>query len=190
MAGNPHLRAVGQRIAEKGGDLWVFDQLADGVSTRAVAAELGTSRATLRKWRDDLDFPDRAKGWADAMKLAGEAHAEMGLEDLEALGDDPSSGQVQKADKTSKYRQWLAGKRDPAFADKGIELNFNVAELHLQAVADAKALLAGRVIEAEVLAIEEGEPAETGSVEPSAALVAPVEPEAPGALPDALGDLL
>ena len=193
MASRPMLHALCKKIDEFGGEDWIFDQLASGISVGKIAAQCGVSRRMIYRWRDLREFPDRPTLWAEALRFSGEAHAEMGLDDLtDADGLVPA--EIQRAAHISKYRQWLAGKRDPHFADKGIELNFNVGELHLQAVADAKAMMAKPVAtplieDAEVLAIEAGDPAPAGAVVPSAAEVA-VEPQAPAPLPDVLADLM
>ena len=142
MAGRPMLANLATRIAELGGDRYVLDQIEDGVRVSQIAAKLQVSRALLSDWRD-LD-EDRKAGWHLAMKASAEAHAERGLDELESLErKDVTSAEVQLGDKKSKYRQWLAGKRDPAtFAEKGLELNFSVGEIHLNAVASGKDALA------------------------------------------------
>ncbi|MGE0278333.1 MAG: hypothetical protein AB7R40_23300 [Nitrospiraceae bacterium] len=186
MPGRKMLDALCRAIEEKGGEDYIFEQLSDGIPVGKIAAEFNVSRRMIYRWRDLKGFEHRAALWAEALKLSGEAHAEKGLEALEAPMQAPSD--VQLAGHKSKYRQWLAGHRDrEAFGDKGIELNFSIGQIHLAAVQESKNLLP--VQEAEVLAIEDEQ--EAGSVE---ALAPPVDvaPSAsePDGLPAELSELL
>jgi len=184
----PIQQKLGREIEERGGEEYIFDQIASGVSIGKIAQSFGVSRRLLYRWRDERHAPHRPAMWADALKLSGEAHAEAGLDDLDKPGVLLGT-EVQMITQRSKYRQWLAGKRDPQFAEKGIELNFNVGELHLRAVENAKQL---GTVEAEVLEIEPGDlgALAPGDVVPSASEPAVETLASPAALPDELGELL
>lgn len=176
MAGQPVLEELERKIREdKGGEEWVYDQLANGRTVGDVAEELGISRRYMYRWRDRKGCKERRKPlWEEAIRMSGAAQAERGLRELEGLDKDedggrriPMSAEVQLAGSRAKYRQWLAGKYDPeGFGDRGIELSFSLGELHLQALQRPREL---PVVEAELIEDDEvevdGDPVEdTGDV--------------------------
>lgn len=137
------MRKLEAEIERRGGDEYVTSQLADGVSVGAVAKgiEVGDhgpiSRQFLYNWRNRSEA--RREGWALAMEAAGEALAEKAGEVLDEVCPEPSAAEVTLASKRSAYLQWLAGKRDERFSDKGPDLSVNVQTVnvgldHLQAL--------------------------------------------------------
>lgn len=144
MAGRPKMQALERQLAnEFGGEDWVFDQIADGRPIKEIAARFGVSRPFFYRWRDVPAHRKRRRAkWAEAMRISAEAHAEDGFEELDELTKGrngerriPAPGEVQAVTGKSKYRQWLAAKRDPErFGDKGLELNFSIGALHLEAL--------------------------------------------------------
>jgi hypothetical protein len=103
-----------------------------------LAAKFGLSRRMMYRWRDIPEHKARRKPlWEAAIRLAGGAHAELGLEALVALQskESLSPAEVTLASALAKHRQWLAGKLDPeGYGDRGVELNFSFGELHLRAI--------------------------------------------------------
>ncbi len=135
MAGQPVLRELTEWIAKQGGDGFVLDQIADGVSIGKVAGGIvlprhgGISRPLLYKWRDQRE--DRVKGWKLAVKASAEAYAEKAGDVLEDLPDDPTSAQVSKAKSISEYSRWAAGVRDRdtfGSADSKVKLEVDFGE--------------------------------------------------------------
>jgi hypothetical protein len=148
------MRKLEKEIEKRGGDQYVFDLLADGVSVGAVAKGIELeghgpiSRPFLYTWRNRDKTGQRREGWRLALEAAGEAHAERAGEVLDAVGADPSSAEVTLASKRANYLQWLAGKRDERFSDKGPDLNVQVQTVnvgldHLQALMSHGAMPVG-----------------------------------------------
>jgi hypothetical protein len=150
------LERVERLLVEKyGGEDYVFDQLASGRSVGDVAGDLGISRRYLYYWRDRLGHKERRKPlWEEAIRFAGEAHAERGMAELDGLGVDVNSPQVQLATSKSNFRKWLAAKSDPErYGDKAAGITFNLGDLHIQALQQPRDV---PVIEAEVVEVLEG----------------------------------
>ena len=176
MAGRPRMRQLIADIEAKDeGVEWVFDQLADGRTVRSVAEELGVSRRYLYMWRDRPEAKHELKPmWEAAVRMSAEADLEASTHDFERLDrvigeeDDgsekrrvPQSAEVQLATGRAKFRQWNAARKDPdKYGDKsGVEINLNIGDLHLEAMANAKArhALQPPVLEAQVLDEDEDE---------------------------------
>ncbi len=197
--GRPKLRKLSADIEAKGdedrsGEDWFFDQIADGRTLRQISGDFGLSVRMLYRWRDLPEHRERRQAnWAKAMRHGGEAHVERGLEELENVGKDsegrsrvPQAAEVALAREKAGYRKWLGGKRDPQYADKGIELNFSVGQLHLEALQHTRAQVE-EIEEAEVLSIEDTE-APAGI--PITGGEAPSLPEPVMALPAELSELM
>jgi hypothetical protein len=170
MSGRPVLRALAAWIEEAGGDLWVFDQIADGVPVGKVAEQItlkghgGISRPLLYQWRDmQGEDSERRRGWAAAMKDAAHAHAEKAGEVWDTLPEDPTTGQVQRARGQSEYRRWLAGHRNREDYGEGVKAGVvvNIGSLHLDALRQAGHIAREEIPHAEVLEL----PAEIEEVE-------------------------
>lgn len=161
MAGRPFLRALDQRIEQFGiaahgadvegtdmtpGELWFFDQVADGLSLQKIAAKCGVSRRQLYFWMDMDGQKERRRGLlAESREWSAEAHADKAGEILEGVGEFDEDGrriplsapEVALAKERSGYRRWLAGVRDPGqYGDKRgqVNVNLSVGELHLDAL--------------------------------------------------------
>jgi len=137
------------------GEEWVFDQLADGQTVAQVAETLGVSRRYLYMWRDRQGHKERLKPiWEAAIRMSAEADLEKSTHEFarldrvidvtengEPIHRVPLSSEVQLMTGRAKFRQWYAGKKDPErFGEKdaSINLNFNVGDLHVDAVQAAK----------------------------------------------------
>lgn len=194
MAGRPTQQLMNAAIEERGGAEWVFDQISDGVPIGRIAEELGCSRRLLYRWRDQEGFEERRRFWEEAIRLSAEAHAELGMEELDkgAL----TSAQAALQNYRAKYRQWYASKRDPLGfgesrgASRGGTNILNFGELHLRTLQHgSRPEDQHHIVEATVEYIEdaEGDPeylsgGESQAPEPQA-LPAPASPE------DDLGEL-
>jgi len=178
MAGRPRMRQLIADIeAKPEGTEWVFDQLADGRTVRSIAEELGISRRYLYMWRDRPEAKHELKPmWEAAVRMSAEADLEASTHDFERLdrvispdpetGEErrrvPQSAEVQLATGRAKFRQWNAARKDPdKYGDKsGVEINLNIGDLHLEAMANAKArhaLQPPMVLEAQVIDEDEDE---------------------------------
>jgi hypothetical protein len=141
--------------AKPGGEEWVMDQLADGRTVRSIAEELGVSRRYLYMWRDRQGHRERLKPmWEAAVRLSAEADLEASIADFDRLdrviytGEDgqeerrvPQASEVQLATGRAKFRQWLAGRKDPEkYGEEkgGVNVNLNIGDLHVQAVESVK----------------------------------------------------
>jgi transposase len=143
MAGKPLLRKLEQLIERSGGDAFILDQIADGLSVAKVARKIElpghgpVSRGMLYDWRN-RGGDERRKGWDLAMKASGHPLAEDAGEILEELAEGlaPSAPEVQLARARSNYKTWLAGIRNEAYAEKksDIKVELNVGALHLDAL--------------------------------------------------------
>jgi len=140
MASQPFLRKIARDIVGHGGDDWVFDQMADGVTIGKIVEPLGCSRRILYRWRDLEPHREvRRQRWKDAMRESAEARLEKGEEILDELADKndyPTAPQVSLATARSKYQREIAGVRDPEkFGDrKGATVEVHIGSLHLDAL--------------------------------------------------------
>ena len=139
----PLLDKLGRLVErEWGGDAFILDQVANGVSIRKIAEGIELpgygpiSRGMVYDWKKRGGEP-RAKAWREAMRLSGHAHAEDAGDILDDLKDTiPSAPEVNLARSRSNYRTWLAGKRNDQYAEKqaNVQIALNVGELHLDAL--------------------------------------------------------
>lgn len=138
-------------IERRGGEGWVFDQIAEGKKLGAIAHKLGVSRPYLYVWRDAR--ADRQARWEAAMKASAEVLVESGgaILDRMAKKDVITSPEVQLASKRADYRKFMAAIRNPMYSEnKGAQLNVNLSfsDLHIDAL---RMKSVGSVVEAEVL---------------------------------------
>lgn len=188
MAGRPRLRRLAADIDAAGakeefdsGEEWILDHIADGWGMKRIAEMLterfgyNVSRPQLIAWTHL--GTDRRKKVEAARKEAAWVKAEEAGDLFEDLAKKSfiEQSDVSLAKERSGWRRWYAGKLNPEeFGDAKAEVQVNITagELHLSALIDASrrakgltapstdALPAGDVQEAEVLAIEEGDPLE------------------------------
>jgi hypothetical protein len=97
-----------------------------------IAAELGIPRGAITKW---LDEPEHAELFTRARTRAADHLAHEALE----ISDD-LEGDVPRDRLRVDTRKWLASKWNAAqYGDsKGVQVNLNLADLHLQAVKVVK----------------------------------------------------
>jgi hypothetical protein len=163
MASQPVLRKLERYVEQQGGDAWIMDQLAAGLSVGQVAAGItlpghgSISRPLLYNWRNKSEA--RREGWALAMKLRGHALAEEAGEVLDSLvGTAPSAAEVSLAKSRAEYRRWLAGRLNAeAYGEDKqalLNVNLNVGDLHLDALRRVGHMSADRREERTALAHE------------------------------------
>jgi hypothetical protein len=158
MAGRPKMRALETTISEKpGGEDWLYEQLADGVTVGELAAQLGISRRYLYMWRDQPNHRDRRREmWSEAIRISAEVDADLiGVEfdrlDRVIATDEegnpvrriPHSAEVALATGRAKFRQWRAACKDPerfGRKDRNVNVTVSVQQDHLAAIKRAKQL--------------------------------------------------
>ena len=160
MASRPYLRKISNLIAEKGGDDWVFDQIADGKPIQSIADQLGCSRPFLYVWRK-AGGPERIQGWKDAKVKSAQAHVENGMKILDELAEGDrvlTAPEVSLAAHRAKYREGMAKMADPSLDPRlqNTGTVINVGTLHLEALQKHGGSLAlpenvPEVLEAEVV---------------------------------------
>lgn len=192
--GRPILRKLAADIEAKGGEDWFFDQMASGRSLQSISEDFDISRRMLYRWRDIPEYRIKRKElWADARRDSAGAHVEKGLADLDSLTEgtkQPTSAEVSARTSQANYRKWFAGTLNPEYADKGIELNFSVGELHLRALQHTRAL--GPIEEAEIIEDDDTEAIKAPAGIPLLEGEVPSSPEPPAtsALPAELSELM
>lgn len=185
MAGRPKLaqlaRDIDAHAAKLGyetGEEWMLELIEDGYSTRKlttyVSEQLGydVSRPQIQRWGK---MDDRYPKVLEARRRSAMNLAEDGGDILDDLATEARKrlvgpGEVSLAKERANHRRYMAGKFDPeTFGEKsGVEVNFNLGDLHLQALTDAskraKALTAPpgeeEILEAEIISDEESPIAE------------------------------
>lgn len=132
MSGRPVLQKLCRFIEDRGGDSWVFDQIADGTTPGKVAAQVSLpghgsiSRPLLYQWRD-AGGTERREAWTHAMKSRGEALVDEAGDILDDLADGmPTSAEVSLAKERANHRRWLGGKLNDKFSDKPGDINIAV----------------------------------------------------------------
>ncbi len=130
MAGNPKTRADLVVLNEKGKDK-VEELLTLGRPLEDITKELGVSRKALYRW---LDAPEQAGLYARARARAADELAEQALAIADQDGEDVPRDRLRV-----DTRKWLASKWNPQqYGDqKGVNVQINLADLHLTAVRHA-----------------------------------------------------
>lgn len=180
MAGRPKLAKLAldldARAIELGyesGEEWLLEMIEDGYSTRKltlyVSEQIGydVSRPQIQRWGK---MDDRYPKVLEARRRSAMNMAEDGGDILDDLATAATQrlvgpGEVSLAKERANHRKYMAGKFDPeTFGEKaGVEVNFNLGDLHLQSVTEyskrAKAISAAateEIQEAEI--IEDDDP--------------------------------
>lgn len=155
MAGRPGLRKLAAEIEKRGGEEWIFGEFIGGRSIGEIMRELGFSRTYFYAWMKEGSEEQRAaraEAYHQAKILSAEAHVEQAGEILDDLAEQGgvTPAEVQIAIARSKFRQWLAGKRDGQYSDQkgaGMSLTINVGQLHLDALRQAGRMSGAAAIE-------------------------------------------
>lgn len=163
MAGQPVLRSLERFVANRGGDSFVLDQLADGVSVGKVARGIvleghgAISRPFLYKWRDQSEA--RQQGWALAVKAGAEAHADRAGDVLDEIPEDPSPAQVARAKALSEYSKWRATVQDRerfGGQDSKLRVELDVGQALAGLLRDKGSMDKYKSLESKDLALSEG----------------------------------
>lgn len=152
------MHRVESRIRDRGGDRWVFDQIAAGVRVVDIASQLGCSRPFMYVWRNRKGFEHRGPAWEEALRESALSRAEDGEEILDVLagGDPPLASEVQLASARAGHRRWMAEKLDrDRFGQKAqVGVTVTVEGLHLDALRSSGQMITVEAEEESVLAIE------------------------------------
>jgi hypothetical protein len=156
MAGRPQLQTLEALIAQRGGEDWLFDQLAER-SVGKVARDLGYSRQMLYDWRDASE--QRAQRWKRCKDIRSDVALDEGDEIMENLAsiENPTPAQVQQANSVANWKRELAKMLNPAeYSDKQQSITLNIGSLHLDALRAASQRAIEPVREAEFRVLEAG----------------------------------
>jgi hypothetical protein len=156
-------------LEDLGGEDWIFDRIADGRSMQSIAEDLSraregfsVSRPYLYTWRDEGPHRERRRAkWAAAKEASAEAHLEDGREILDGLHDERGaqvkSSEVSLAQARAAYRRAMAEMRDPGMRTGGVQIGVavGIGDQALEALRRRASIRDTRVLEGEVLAIED-----------------------------------
>ena len=134
MASRPLTRAAHAKIKAAGGEAWVFAQVAEGKSLKALAAELGISRQILSTWANKGPRRDML---SHARREAATALVDEALALTDAV--EPETAAIQKAKLQSDLRRWIAGRlsREDWGDQQGALVNIDLGKLHIEALRAA-----------------------------------------------------
>jgi hypothetical protein len=134
MASRPLTRAAHAKIKAAGGEAWVFAQVAEGKTLKALAAELGISRQVLSTWANKGPRRDML---SHARREAATALVDEALALTDAV--EPETAAIQKAKLQSDLRRWIAGRlsREDWGDQQGALVNIDLGKLHIEALRAA-----------------------------------------------------
>ncbi len=140
MASRPLTRAAHAKIKAAGGEAFIFSQVAEGKTLKALAAELGISRQVLSTWANQA--PRR-----DALSRARREAATALIDEALHLTDsvEPETAAIQKAKLQSDLRRWIAGRlsREDWGDQQGALVNIDLGKLHLEALRNHSPVIDG-----------------------------------------------
>lgn len=145
MAGQPNTRRIRAKlvadIEARGGEEWIFDQIAGGAGKPVSIAKLAK---TLKVYRGHLDWwlketPDRAQKLIEARRASAESYVDEATEILDNVGYGGliTGPEVSLATSRANHRTWLAKVRDrEQFGDTPASVNLNISatDLHFNAL--------------------------------------------------------
>ena len=139
MAGYPIRRQQEAHLTEH--EIEVFQDRANGLSWRKLAAKWGTSLFVLDKWLKAKDAPERWPAWKALDEIAAEAKAGEAEEILDAVESETLMGseRVRLAVAKSELAKWHAGVLNRArfgTANQQGGITLNVGTMHLPAIRD------------------------------------------------------
>lgn len=124
------------RMRAKGGERWLFEQIAEGRTMKSISDELETSRYELYLFVGKNDRVKQAMRLARA--ISATAHIEEALRISEGPGDDQDSKvRVARDNLRLGYRKYLAEAFDPDVygkKDRAGDIVKDIAALHLDAL--------------------------------------------------------
>jgi len=133
MAGQKKTRNGLTVLAGESGKERLLELAEQGLSMDAIAGQLQIPRGSINRWLDDAE---NSAAFTRARTRAADLLATQTL----AIADDAAVEEIQKARLRTDVRRWLAGKWDAArYGDsKGVQVNLNLGQLHLEAVKTVK----------------------------------------------------
>ncbi|WP_028491436.1 hypothetical protein [Thioalkalivibrio sp. ALE19] len=138
MAAKPITRAAHATIRKAGGEAYVFGQVAEGRTLKAIAEDLGISRQILSTW---CNRPQRRDALTRARQEAAGALMDEALAITDNAEEDATA--LQKVKQQADLRKWLAGRLSPQqWGDTGPGVQVNIGQLHLDALRQV-----GRVVD-------------------------------------------
>lgn len=136
MPGQPKKRADIALLNEVG-KAKVEDLLERAIPLETICKDLKVSKRALYDW---LDAPEQAGLLTRARARAAD---HLAVETLAIADEVPAeAAEIQRARLRTDTRKWLASKWNQAQygESKGVQVNINLADLHLQAVKNVKPL--------------------------------------------------
>ena len=138
MPSRPKLTALSQHIEANGGEDWVFEFVAEGLSMKKVAEAVGaSSRGMLYSWIK-AGGEERKQKLKAARRESAHNLAEDGVGILDDLADAQlvTSPEVSLASSRANYRKWLAGVRNrEEYGERSALVEISIGDLHLEALA-------------------------------------------------------
>jgi hypothetical protein len=130
MAGRPK-RTADLALLNDVGAARVEELLEQALPLETICKELKVSKRALYAW---LDAPEQSGLLSRARARAADHLAAETIEIADTVAEDPAA--IAKARLRTDTRKWLASKWDQArYGDaKGVQVNINLADLHLEAV--------------------------------------------------------
>ena len=142
MPGRPVLRELARRIEVLGGEDFVFEQLASGITQAKLADGLDTNRRMVYSWSKMT--PERREKFVYYRKLGAGAAFDESVDILDDMVDDPdlNSAKVSLARARSQAKRAYAAKMNPEkYGDKQvIDINVTHSDVHIEALKEANAL--------------------------------------------------
>ena len=99
-------------------------KIADGMSNKQIAEELGVSTPSVTQWFNAE--PNRSARAKDARRESAQAEDDMALEAIARLGEDSKPGDIARAREEAQHRRWRAKSRDPERYGDKVALNHGV----------------------------------------------------------------
>jgi hypothetical protein len=163
MASRPNLQALAKAIEKIGGDDVIFDQIAEGLPMREIAAPFGFSRQMIYAWIHSPTVgggPDRERRWEEAKAIAAHSLIERAGEILDEA-DPANSAEASIIQARSNHRKWLASVYNrKAYGEDTpgkIDLNLNIGSLHLDALRVSGSMAGRPIMAPAVLALPSGD---------------------------------
>ena len=134
MASRPLTRQAYAKIKAAGGETFVFAQVSEGKTLKALAAELGISRQVLSTWANQGPRRDML---SRARREAATALVDEALHITDSV--EPETAAIQKAKLQSDLRRWMAGRlsREDWGDQQGALVSIDLGQLHLDALRQA-----------------------------------------------------
>ena len=135
MTGMPKKRQMQRTILKWGGEDWMLNEIASGVSVVELSKRLKRSRGEIYKYFNET--PERKARFAEARKTSAHSLVEDATEIVDETEGAQMQVEVTSAKERAGHRRWLAeryNREDYGAPDPTIQVQVNVATLHLDAL--------------------------------------------------------